>query len=512
MSRFQTGGLSLDGIIADTEVWGTRGNCIGIGPAERVAVTNCHAHDSLSNRWGIVVSYEDIAVVLVSGCEVHDTASDGMHVSGGSQITLSDNFVYSTGDDAIGIGESGSGQRPEDIIVTGNVLVNCGSRGVAVMGTRDILVQGNVIDGTFQSGIAVENFDNFGDIADVSLIGNKVSNAGLAGSEHNPAVTGEAHGIYVRGNYGESIADVLISANTIARTTNSFVRVDAEVQDGEDPFTSHVDRVVVSDNTLLEAVKPNPYPENQDDPGQYHGIWVTRSNEISIVDNHLRNALQSGVLVDDTCCGLIRVTGNNLAELNSLSSSGQFGISVDQDCANSEVVVTDNVIDGEGSVLTAAVSVLDSNNFASVWDNVGVATIRQIAQTGETLMFPLTASSNTVSSTDGFILPTVWETFTLELLWSCLATDTGHFKVQVNYYNPDVGDNISIPSDLGTTELDVGASQQFVLQRSLLCVGATWDPIIGSFSITKSGGTTSPVFPSSLANIYLAGVVVTRTS
>lgn len=382
-------GVSLVDVTACSVVGGSisgsPGHGVFVNDSSWVSVERVEVTDVDQEAFGIFVN-DDCTDVRVSGCHVHDTHRDGIHVHRSERVVVEGNLVYRTGDDGIATnGDVGTDARPKDVVIANNVVFGAGARGIAVMGRSDVLVEGNLVESTYMAGIGVEVFfsvgvdpEDFGPIDAITIRGNHLVDPGMAPYEAGfTDGDGWTHGITVMVNGGHPVAAVVIDGNVIRGCRNSYVRVWSQ---STEPLVRAA-RVVIRDNDFSGPVSPIPDPDDGHRsyfPGEYHGIWVSATDDVVIEGNVVADAYQSGIRVDSSCSGGIRVQSNVVRRANvSRSSTSPAAYGVDVADTGSPVSVWANRVEDPGNdsftaLLTSAVRVQGVDRLCFVGANVGV--------------------------------------------------------------------------------------------------------------------------------------------
>src|SRR5690606_24233260 len=139
---------------------------------------------------------------------------------------------------------------------------------------------------------------------------------------------GWAHGITVMVNGGHPVTDIVIDGNVIRGCRNSYVRVWSQ---STVPLVRAA-RVAIRDNDFSGPVTPQlEDADGSQTPWEYHGVWVIAADEVVIEGNVVADAYQSGIRVDSSCTGGVRVQANVVRRANvsrSSASPAAYGIDV----------------------------------------------------------------------------------------------------------------------------------------------------------------------------------------
>jgi hypothetical protein len=135
----------------------------------------------------------------ISGCYVHDTFADGIHVTNASSdVTISGNTLVDTGDDSIACVDYLIHDAYVDgVTITGNTVRGSGARGISNIGASNVTITGNVVTTTVGQGILVSEDAVYGTrVPEHTVIsGNTVRAAGSQGIEVETDSTNEAFAI-----------------------------------------------------------------------------------------------------------------------------------------------------------------------------------------------------------------------------------------------------------------------------------------------------------------------------
>ncbi|NGZ78108.1 right-handed parallel beta-helix repeat-containing protein [Saccharibacillus alkalitolerans] len=183
---------------------------------------------------GILV--RDGANGVISGNLVKSTKADGIHITEGSrQITVENNIVKQTGDDAIAVVSYNKDPgTTSGITIRGN-SVGYGSkaRGISVVGGSDVTIEKNKISNTEMAGIyvAVESRWDTRSVNDIKVSRNTVVKSGTRPTDDHP-------NILVFADTGK-IDEVRFSNNVISNSVNAGIGVWGDGDIGNIYFTSN---------------------------------------------------------------------------------------------------------------------------------------------------------------------------------------------------------------------------------------------------------------------------------
>ncbi|MFT3876189.1 MAG: right-handed parallel beta-helix repeat-containing protein [Propioniciclava sp.] len=206
--------FALDGLISR-----------GANPTLRRGPTRGISIES-SDRWSVArcstTGTEGVGIYVghgctsgrIEGCHIRDTKADGIHVTGASRdITITGNQLENTGDDSIAVVSylTDSG-RCRSVSITGNVIRQSHSRGIAVVGGDTVAISSNAVDTTRNAGIYIAEESSYGirSTANVTISGNTITQANTYGATTNYA------GIQVVGSsVDHPVRAISITGNTV---------------------------------------------------------------------------------------------------------------------------------------------------------------------------------------------------------------------------------------------------------------------------------------------------------
>lgn len=124
--------------------------------ADNVAITNCYFQGC--SDFGVFIGHDDIADVArnvyVEANIFEATLGDGVHVMNAENVVIADNVFRNTGDDSIGIIADYPARNPKYVTISGNLINNSASRGIAVAEADEVHIVGNQIQ--ISSGAAID--------------------------------------------------------------------------------------------------------------------------------------------------------------------------------------------------------------------------------------------------------------------------------------------------------------------------------------------------------------------
>lgn len=166
----------------------------------------------------------------VSHARVQNTTADGVHLENCGDSTVDDMWTSNTGDDALAfvqaVGELpyGSGCTASNVHVR-----NSKSRGIAIIGGKDITVTGIDVDGSAAPGVYVAYQNTYTMPVNVSILGGTINRAGILGNGTNNDGLGissctnvTASGLSITNSYGNGVN----ISNTAANIAMSDIIID----------------------------------------------------------------------------------------------------------------------------------------------------------------------------------------------------------------------------------------------------------------------------------------------
>lgn len=270
-----TGRTSVRGLIDVTGASNCRIVNNTFGKASSAFIILLSSSDGLTNS----------SDILIAGNRCSGAYADGIHVSrGSSRVTISDNLIDTTGDDAIAVNSlqaDGAVNHPTctDILITGNRVRNVtpNGSGIAIYGGSRITVSHNQVDGTPNYGIAVQQLTTPADatfgVSDVTIVGNQVRNT-LASC------------IWVNGLAGSHFTNVTVA--------NNWTSPGATTSGRNGCWLVYVDGGVVSGNTVTVGAI---------------GLRFLNCTDLNVTGNLTGGLADTGIYLD--ACSSVAVTGNS---------------------------------------------------------------------------------------------------------------------------------------------------------------------------------------------------------
>lgn len=130
--------------------------------ADNVSITDCYFQGC--SDFGVFIGHEDIANVAKNvyvEANIFDaTLGDGVHVMNAENVVIADNVFNDTGDDSIGIIADYAGRNPKYITISGNLINDSASRGIAVAEADEVHIIGNQIQISSGAGIEVGRYNS----------------------------------------------------------------------------------------------------------------------------------------------------------------------------------------------------------------------------------------------------------------------------------------------------------------------------------------------------------------
>lgn len=169
-----------------------------------------------SNGFSLSIQDSQLGSVINSkvGVTASDMGCDGIHIEApGTDITISNNTVYLTGDDGISVGSHRDGENISNVTIIGNTVSGSKCNGIKVHeGAKDVSVLGNVV-------------------RDVAMSCYVVETAGFSNSttDNINFFTNIGHGCgmsaFSVAEYGSSISNVNIDHNSVHSYKDGFLKI-----------------------------------------------------------------------------------------------------------------------------------------------------------------------------------------------------------------------------------------------------------------------------------------------
>lgn len=238
----------------------------------------------------------------ITNCAVRRSQADGIHVcSASSAITISGNRIEESGDDSIAVVGYGNYPSPcQSITIMNNTVLRSRSRGVTVLGGKQVTVSGNTITTTKNAGIFAGRDGTYGTygVDDVSITNNTIA---AANTYDTPTVNQAA--IDIRSSDAAYPAqNIRITGNVINGGGWRMINLGAA---GGSVATKNI---TVDSNQLNGP--------NADGPG----IHALLASSFEITRNYIYRAEENGIYVAGNCTGRIKITNNTIKQCG-LSSS-----------------------------------------------------------------------------------------------------------------------------------------------------------------------------------------------
>jgi parallel beta-helix repeat protein len=279
-------------------------NCISINGLTGVTIDNViFRHVITMAVWADSIASSGVSTtnVRISGCRIEDSLGGGISVFGQvSGWTVSHNRISNCQDDAIAFQDRVTGEMPQDIEISGNVILTCDRRniepstprGILTYGCKRVAIVGNVINKTVAGAITVIPGGS-SNCSEIQITDNTIYQAGIT-VDSTAGVPG--HGIHVL-----DASDVVIANNRVSGSREHGIRVHGLT-----------DRIVVTGNHLqhngsagLElqdtrdfTVAGNVLTDNGTTAVNPFGIFLSASTrnvqQGTIVGNRIGNSLLDG--------------------------------------------------------------------------------------------------------------------------------------------------------------------------------------------------------------------------
>lgn len=264
------------------------------------------------------------------------TAVDGIHVQVVSKrVTVTENRLTDTGDDAIGI--SADGNVPcQQITVANNQITNSGSSGIACYGGLDIAIVDNIIDGTFVGGITLATW--MSRIWGCRVAGNIISNAGSHLTETEDLGGYPGGIVYNPGAY--STLRIVVEDNLIYNPVNGGILFNG----------SGLWHLSIRNNDVYGPISDISWPLG--DPGvpsgtqqldfvRHCGIYVDRGETVDISGNRTFETQAEGIYVASGVEGVLKISDNIIQD--SCTDAG-FVAAIVWASGDEGAVITGNVV------------------------------------------------------------------------------------------------------------------------------------------------------------------------
>jgi hypothetical protein len=270
--------------------------------------------------------------LLIMGCSIHDTNTDGIHLTRGCKnFAIIGNRVWNTGDDNIAVvSNQSNGAYCTDGVIANNVCegnrtllgdgttANTAGRNIAVAGGKDIIISSNVCSGSNQAAIMVcsdTNGTTYG-CNDISVLGNKVRGSNAQG------ISGHAD-ILVTSIIGASMPVV----GTVVRGNKLRDNVAGNgIQVGSGTSKTTID----SNDIMRPAAR-----------GIYAGGTAA---DVKIRGNDVLTPATDGIYIDTAVTGRIIINGNTVEAANASSAGTAYGLEVTAAAGITSMTAHDNTV------------------------------------------------------------------------------------------------------------------------------------------------------------------------
>ena len=247
----------------------------------------------------------------ITRCVVKNTLADAIHnTANAHHVWIEGNLALDNGDDGYAVVSYGT-QRCHDIAVVRNSVRGGHARGVAVIGGEDVLIADNTIADMRAAGIIVGSEWGYktNSVRGVIVRGNKItgSPSGLP-----------AHGaIFIEGRKDFEVTDVSLEGNWIENSPQSGIRV-----------SQHSNQIRMTGNQI-SGVKGA-------------GILLKDGNDVTISENSVRRAGDSGIFIESPVRGTCLIQGNRIEEVNVAAKPENAAIRVLDNANGIKLEITDN--------------------------------------------------------------------------------------------------------------------------------------------------------------------------
>ncbi len=299
-------------------------------------VENCIFRKSSDFGLFITDDINTVTNVKVINCLFRDTLGDGVHLGNVNGFVVADCIFYKTGDDSIAplagpFAGAGGAFLCQNGVISNNVIIGAGSRGIAVQYARNIKIVGNKIYGSIASGIEVCDDGNSSVYNDYITVENNhlygcTTSAGPLG---NINIFFTKHGV-IRGNevYNPAngvclaFADVQnteISGNTFMQVTAQFCRgimADGAKSHGSRKYEPIWDGVTIVNNVISMLSGSNN-----------ECIYLAPANSviisnIIIAGNNCRNVPNGKYIYTDNLGTAAKIVNNTCLETRTIDNGG----------------------------------------------------------------------------------------------------------------------------------------------------------------------------------------------
>lgn len=225
--------------------------------------------------------------------QVANTLADGIHITRRSRfIRVEGNEVYDAGDDLIAVVSYVENREiASDVLIQDNkVARQKAGRGITVVGGRNVYIRNNLVQETYGSGIYVASEGSWNTMGaeNVVIEGNQVLNTGSSNTMASILLTG-------RSEY--PVKNVRIHANKIIGTHRDAIGV-----------RSHVSDVTVTGNRIGTVGDA--------------GVRLAGARDIVIEANTLQSISRSGLLIESSSSGSLKILSNSFLEINTKNEPG----------------------------------------------------------------------------------------------------------------------------------------------------------------------------------------------
>lgn len=277
----------------------------------------------ISGVSGAGMNLKNAQRVEVSGCYVHDTGADGIHMpSGVKNIRVYGNYCENTGDDGISVvGYDDGSDIPDAVAIFGNIVRDGHARGITVVGGRKVTIANNLIENCSVSGILVTSEGSYNTFpcTDIRVVGNTVYRVGRTYySVHGSS--GFAYAVFLAGRSSRRSSGIVCEGN--------FIRDCAGISGGAaNANTNAIYAQYVDDLTIRgNQVSAGPFQETGDAAQLNRWAYILHCSDITVEGNEFDTCKQIGVYIDSNCTGYASIKANKLTDAATSGSNAVIQI------------------------------------------------------------------------------------------------------------------------------------------------------------------------------------------
>lgn len=221
--------------------------------------------------------------------------------------------------------------------VDGNTFIGEGGwagDGVAMVGSNDYTVRNNYV-----SNVANACYDQWGGSSNGDVSNNTCDT--VTGAHGAGGLGIVVTGVNTDNSAATSSSNIKITRNKIFRTDQDAIWVQGGYG-SVGPIIGSVSDVLVANNDV-------------DTVTTFHGIRVSDGFRVTIVNNHVRNTKQAGILLQaegagGTDCSFCTISGNTFTNINTGSNADIAGAAIGISTASTQIVVIGNDVDASPTV------------------------------------------------------------------------------------------------------------------------------------------------------------------